>query len=138
MKMETLWARIKSLMSNISNLITIVTFLISTFGVIWAYIIENKFIACLLGIIPIFLCIFYIFRRFAFHRGVFAVSAIIINEKHEILLIKDEKNNLKKQPGGHYRTNKFAFRKELDIPYNFILENIKEETGINSYNLEVM
>lgn len=136
--METLWARIKSLMSNISNLITIVTFLISTFGVIWAYIIENKFIACLLGIIPIFLCIFYIFRRFAFHRGVFAVSAIIINEKHEILLIKDEKNNLKKQPGGHYRTNKFAFRKELDIPYNFILENIKEETGINSYNLEVI
>ena len=94
--METSWARIKSLMSNISNLITIVTSLVSTFGAIWAYIIENKFIACLLGVIPISLCMFYIFRRFAFYRGVFAVSAIIINEKHEILLIKDEKNNLKK------------------------------------------
>ena len=70
----------------------------------------------------------YVIKNFFLPQGVFAVSAIIINENKKLLLIKDEKDNKLKQPGCHYKTLKF--NNELEIPYSKILDNIQEETGI--------
>ena len=72
-----------------------------------------------------------IIEKFFLPQGVFAVSAIIVNEKMELLLIKDDRDGIYKQPGCHYRTNKLKNKNELEIPYSKILENIEIETGIN-------
>ena len=62
----------------------------------------------LTGIFIFIICSAYytIFRLHILHpKGVFAVSAIIIDENNKMLLIKNN-NGLHMQPGSYYRTNK--------------------------------
>lgn len=90
-----------------------------------------------LGVLGFLLC-FILFSIIAFYKGVFAVSAIIINDNHEVLLVYDEKEGIYKQPGGHYKTNKLAFRKELLTPYNFILKIIENETDLRLEDISII
>ena len=75
------------------------------------------------------------------------LSAIIINKKNEILLIKSSKDNndFYKQPGTRYRINDFnrlisraKKDKNFPSPISKLLETIKDETKIVATNLELL
>jgi organic radical activating enzyme len=89
----------------------------------------------LLLIITICLTV-YVIKNFFLPKGVFAVSAIIVNEKMELLLYKDKRDGTYKQPGGHYVTNKLKRNNELEKPYSKIFNHIKEDTGIDESYFE--
>ena len=89
------------------------------------------------GLILTFLSI-RIVKKYYLPKGVFAVSAIIINDNMNLLLIK-EKINEKiryKQPGGHYRTNKLLKNNQIVTPYVKLMRDIEEKIAIDSSNLE--
>jgi len=90
---------------------------------IWCFVVITLTITS-----AVILGIFVIVKKLYLHRGVFAVSAIVVNENNELLLIYDEKEKKYKQPGCHYKT--LAFKNELNLPYSRIWDSICEETGI--------
>lgn len=100
-------------------------------------VITILFIGLFFGLILMLLSI-YIVRKYYLPKGVFAVSAIIINDKMNLLLIKENRNGkvLYKQPGGHYRTNKLIRNNLIYTPYSKLIKDIEEKTGIDSSNLD--
>lgn len=143
--MKKLLTTVKYVCEWLDNLAIIYKSCIYAIGIIAPYILlavdalKSNTSAQLLAVGWVsFVTCLIVFNNMAFYRGVFAVSAIILNDKHEVLLIYDDKKKIFKQPGGHYKTNKFVFRKELVTPYNLIMDTIEKETGLKRKDLDII
>ena len=134
--------KIREIISVAADIITIIVSAAIPIILMVVGIVSNCHILKNIGVFfLIAFFVFFFFRFFAFYRGVFAVSAIIFDEKDNILLIKDDVDGeLYKQPGEHYKTNRFAFsyRKKLKTPYEFIREVIINETGLDDAEFELI
>lgn len=94
------------------------------------YILTGIFIICS--------AYYTIFRLHILHpKGVFAVSAIIIDENNKMLLIKNN-NGLHMQPGSYYRTNKPMLNMSLETPFKKMIETIRKETGLEDIDIELI
>lgn len=143
--MKKLLTTVKYVCEWLDNLAIIYRLCIYAIGIIAPYILlavdalKSNTSAQLLAVGWVsFVTCLIVFNNMAFYRGVFAVSAIILNDKHEVLLIYDRKKKMYKQPGGHYKTNRFVFRKELVTPYNLIIKTIEVETGLKKNEVEII